>query len=237
MLRRRLLMAGGKYVDAHTLFFNDGTDFVDKSGNNIKIKYSGKAKINELGGESYWYLGYDNLPGMIYFKDDRLSIDIPRTNVQTIEFMIFPRASATFDRYIFNYGVDHDYFLLKVLLTGVYANVARFEMHCKNTGNDSTGLAAPDAYALNQQIHIAVETYLVSETVRRYCFYIAGKYIGYKDIPRRTDSTIENLYQYYVGTDAEAGGNYFLYDAGIKNFRISNNLRYKQKDYTPYVDN
>ena len=230
-------MAGEKYVDAHTLFFNDGTDFADRSGNNIKIKYSGKAKINELGGESYWYLGYDNLPGMIYFKDSILSIDIPTTNVQTIEFMIFQRVSFSYGRCIFNYGVDNEYFLLKVRSVGVTGNVAMFEMQCKNTGDDSAVLTAPGAYAINQQIHIAVETYLVSETVRRYCFYIAGKYIGYKDIPRRTNSTIENMYQYYVGTNAEAGDNYFLYDAGIKNFRISNTLRYKQKDYTPYVDN
>lgn len=237
MLRRRLLMAGEKYVDAHTLFFNDGTDFVDKSGNNIKIHLSGKAKLNDLGGESCWYVGYDNLPGMVYFKDSLLSIDIPDTNVQTIEFMFFPQNGAPYNRYILNYGVDHDYYILKVVSVGGYGNVSIFEMQCKDPAGSTANLTGNYTFALNEWVHIAVETDLVSGNERRYCFYNGGKYIGSRYITRTTSSTIENMYQYYVGTDAEAGGNYFVYDAGIKNFRISNTLRYKQKNYTPYIDN
>lgn len=237
MIRRRLLMAGEKYVDAHTLFFNDGTNFVDKSGNNIKINYSGNAKLNEMGGKLCWNVGYDYQPGMIYFKTYSLSIDKPTTNVQTIEFMIYTTVHYSYDTYIFNYGLDHDYYILKVFDLGTYGNPSVFCMTCKDPGGSTANLNSGLVSPLRQWVHIAVETYLVSDNVRRYCFYNDGKYIGYRDIARTTSSSIEQSYQYYVGTDAEAGGNYFLHDAGIKNFRISNTLRYKQKDYTPYVDN
>lgn len=234
---RRLLLSEKSLVDSNTLFFNDGTDFTDKSSDHIGIGYTGKVKIDNLGGKSCWYIGYENLSGMVYFKSNKLSIDKPSIAVQTIEFMIFCNYHNTYDRYVFNYGVDHDNYLLKILLVGTYSgNNILYEMRCKDPGGSEAQVNNGNIKDTKKWIHLAVETYLVNENVRRYCFYMDGKYIGCKDIARTTSSTVERMYQYYIGTDAEAGGNYFLYDAGIRNFRISNIRRYKEKDYIPYVD-
>lgn len=242
MLGRRLLIgAGNRLVDENTLFFNDGTDFTDQSSNNVSVSHVGNVKVKNVDGKNYWWFSDDaTTRGFICFKKGNISIDFPNSDPKTIEFTINARTAPGYKTAVLNYGFsDTDYMLSISSLGSAGGKVVLYGM----SGRDISGKYLlnienyVDAYPINEDIHIAVEAYLENTNARKYSFYINGKYIGSKNITRTTGTTLENLFQYYIGTNSEDADNYFLYNSGVRNFRISNMRRYKEKDYTPYVDN
>lgn len=243
MLRRLLISASNRFVDSHTMFFNDGKSFTDAVGNG-RIGTVGNPTIEEFYGETCWKILGANGQDVVYVANNK-KFHIKNSGCTTVEFMI------CFENFMYNvhvFGYSDGSSVLNKMYYGLFSNYTNYQNRVFpyiRTYNYYTGVAGGNT--MNESnthsvptktwFHIAIETDNTTSGTIKYNYYVNNKYVTSISCAVTQNDNAENLMQLYFGGFGEVLDNYRAKNIGIKNVRFSNILRYKKKDYTPYVDN
>lgn len=244
MLRRLLIGNGKRLIDDNTVFFNDGKSFTDKVGNG-KISTVGDISIGDHCGETCLKINGVNQLSCVVIGNNK-KFYIKNGGVKTFECELCMDSNAdTFEILSYGDGVrknTNTYYSVigHANYTPGSINFDLFVIDYYVQGN-STWITAPRTFSIPKStwFHMAIETDNTTAGRLEINFYINEKYLGTANIPIHQNNNAENLMQNYIGSFGETPDSLYapIKTGGVKNIRISNILRYKKKDYTPYVDN
>lgn len=237
------MSANNRFMDSHTLLFNDGKSFTDAVGNG-KIGTVGNPTIEEFYGETCWKILGANSQDVVYIANNK-KFHIKNSGVTTIEFMI------CFDNFMYNmhvlgYGdgssvMAKNYYCLTANYSYyqnmVFPYISTYDYYSGTSGGSTNSDISKMNIPTKTWFHIAIETDNSLSGRIEYSLYINKKYINTVNCNVTQNTNTENLMQLYIGGYGEIAEANRAKNIGVKNMRISNILRYKKKDYTPYVDN
>lgn len=245
MLRRLLMSASNRFMDAHTLFFNDGTDLFDHGPQGVKISNNGNfVYVSAIEGEKCWTFPFRTVNGVagtpyLSFAPTR-EMRLSTNKVLTIEYMFYAGLNPTGNMYMYSYGYDTNNYFFEMLIQN--SNTLIAAVSAMNSSNRTImPISIGGGYIQKKWSHAAITMRLDSNLHKlEYSAYYDKKYAGSLLLSENLGN-IENTVTHYIGNNAGIALNNGITTGrvlpGIKNFRLSNVDRYKKRDYTPYVDN
>lgn len=242
-MRRLLMSASNRFVDSHTLFFNDGKSFTDAVGNG-RIGKVGNPTIEEFYGETCWKIQGANSQDIVYISNNK-KFHIKNSGTTTIEFMICFE-NFMYNMHVLGYGdgssvQSKSYYCLlsnySYYQNMVFPYIITYDYYNGTSGGNTNAESNYNYVPTRQWFHIAIETDNSLPGRIDYSFYVNKKYVKTVSCNVKQDTNTENLMQLYIGGFGEIVEANRAKNIGVKNVRISDILRYKKKDYTPYVDN